>query len=107
MGVQELSPRDLAARLQQRDDVHLIDVREPYEWRIGRIDGAELMPLGGIYTWAAKLDPNREIVLYCHHGQRSRAAAEFLCAQGFARVSNLTGGIDRWSTEVDPSVSRY
>ena len=107
MNVQELPPRDLAARLHQRDDVDLIDVREPYEWRIGRIDGAQLMPLGGIYAWAAKLDPNREVVLYCHHGQRSRAAADFLCAQGFTRVSNLTGGIDRWSAEVDPSVPKY
>ena len=107
MGVQELPPRDLAARLQQREDVDLIDVREPYEWRIGRIDGAQLMPLGGIYAWAAKLDPNREIVLYCHHGQRSRAAADFLYGQGFTRVSNLTGGIDRWSAEVDPSVPTY
>jgi adenylyltransferase/sulfurtransferase len=107
MGVQELPPRDLAARLQQRDDVDVIDVREPYEWRIGRIDGARLMPLGGIYAWAATLDPSREIVLYCHHGQRSRAAADFLCGQGFTRVSNLTGGIDRWSAEVDPSVPKY
>jgi len=107
MGVQELAPRDLAARLQQRDNVELIDVREPYEWRIGRIDGAQLMSLGDIYGWAAKLDPSREIVLYCHHGQRSRAAADFLCAQGFTRISNLTGGIDRWSAEVDPSVPRY
>ena len=107
MGVQELPPRDLAARLRQRLDVDLIDVREPYEWRIGRIDGARLLPLGGIYKWAATLDPDREIVLYCHHGQRSRAAADFLCAQGFTRVSNLTGGIDRWSAEVDPSVPRY
>ena len=107
MAIQELPPRDLAARLQQRDDVDLIDVREPHEWRIGRIDGAQLMPLGGIYAWAATLDPNREVVLYCHHGQRSRAAADFLCAQGFTRVSNLTGGIDRWSAEVDPSVPKY
>jgi adenylyltransferase/sulfurtransferase len=93
--------------LQQRDDVDLIDVREPYEWRIGRIEGAQLMPLGGIYTWAGKLDPKRDIVLYCHHGQRSRAAADFLYAQGFMRVSNLTGGIDRWSVEVDPTVPQY
>ena len=106
-GVQELPPRSLAARLQRHDDVDLIDVREPYEWRIGRIDGAQLMPLGDIYGWAAKLDPSREIVLYCHHGQRSRAAAEFLSAQGFTRVWNLTGGIDRWSAEVDPTVPRY
>jgi adenylyltransferase/sulfurtransferase len=106
-GVLELPPRDLAARLRRGQDVDLIDVREPYEWRIGRIDGAQLMPLGGIYAWAAKLDPNREIVLYCHHGQRSRAAADFLYAQGFTRVANLTGGIDRWSAEVDPSVPKY
>jgi adenylyltransferase/sulfurtransferase len=107
MGVQELPPRELAARVARRDDLDLIDVREPHEWRIGRIAGAQLMPLGGIYAWSTKLDPKREIVLYCHHGQRSRAAAEFLFAQGFTRVSNLTGGIDRWSAEVDPAVPKY
>lgn len=106
-GVQEVEPRDLAARLRQGADVDLIDVREPYEWRIGRIAGAQLLPLGGIYSWASTLDPHREIVLYCHHGQRSRAAADFLHAQGFTHVTNLTGGIDRWSAEVDSSVPRY
>jgi adenylyltransferase/sulfurtransferase len=55
----------------------------------------------------ASLDPNRDIVVYCHHGIRSAHAAEQLCAAGFSRVWNLAGGIDRWSDEVDPSVPRY
>lgn len=107
MGVQELEPRDLADRLQRGDPIELIDVREPYEWRIARIDGARLVPLSTFGAMASGLPRDRELVLYCHHGTRSRAAAEFLVKQGFARVWNLTGGIAQWSADVDPTVATY
>jgi sulfur-carrier protein adenylyltransferase/sulfurtransferase len=87
--------------------VELIDVREPYEWQIARIEGARLLPLGRLAAGLSTLPRDREVVVYCHHGSRSRAAGEFLVAQGFDTVWNLTGGIDRWSTEVDPSVTQY
>ena len=106
-GVREVAPRELAARMQRGDPLDVVDVREPYEWRIGRIEGARMIPLGRIGASMAELPRDREIVLYCHHGVRSLAAAEFLVSQGFDGVWNLSGGIDRWSAEVDPSVPTY
>jgi len=106
-GVRQLSPAQLADRIRRGDPIDLIDVREPHEWRIARIDGARLVPLGRFAAESARLSREREIVLYCHHGSRSQMAAEFLVAQGFERVWNLAGGIHRWSAEVDPSVATY
>ena len=106
-GVQEIAPRDVAERLRRGDVIDLIDVREPYEWQIARIDGAKLIPLGQFAASLADLSRDRDLVLYCHHGTRSRAAAEFLVDQGFERVWNLSGGIDRWSADVDPAVATY
>ena len=106
-GVREIAPADLEQRVRRTDAIQLIDVREPYEWRIARIDGARLIPLARFAATAGELPRDQDIVLYCHHGMRSRAAAEFLVAQGFTRVWNLTGGIDRWSAEVDSSIPTY
>jgi adenylyltransferase/sulfurtransferase len=106
-GVRELMPQELSARMRRGDSLEVIDVREPYEWRIARIEGSRLIPLGRIGSSTSELPRDREIVLYCHHGVRSRAAAEFLANQGFGGIWNLTGGIDRWSAEVDPSVPTY
>jgi adenylyltransferase/sulfurtransferase len=105
--VQEIAPRDLAERMRRGDAIDLIDVREPYEWRIARIDSARLIPLGQFERAAAEIPADRDVVLYCHHGSRSRAAAQFLVERGFRRVWNLTGGIDRWSADVDPTVATY
>jgi len=106
-GVRELAPLELATRMRRADPLDVIDVREPYEWRIARIEGARMIPLGRIGAAVGDLPRDREIVLYCHHGVRSRAAAEFLASQGFDGVWNLSGGIDRWSAEVDPTVPTY
>jgi adenylyltransferase/sulfurtransferase len=106
-GVKEITPRDLADRLRRGEMIEVIDVREPYEWQIARIDGARLIPLGQVAAAVTDLSRDRDLVLYCHHGVRSRAAAEFLAEQGFQRVWNLSGGIDRWSAEVDPTVATY
>lgn len=105
--VQNVTPGELAERLRRGDTLDVIDVREPYEWRIARIEGARLVPLSRLEAASSDLRRDREIVLYCHHGQRSRMAGEYLVAQGFDRVWNLTGGIARWSAEVDPSVPTY
>jgi sulfur-carrier protein adenylyltransferase/sulfurtransferase len=105
--VRDIAPRELSERLRRGDAIDLIDVREPYEWRIARIEGARLIPLGRIGMSVAELARDRDIVLYCHHGSRSLAAGEHLVAQGFDRVWNLSGGIDRWSEEVDASVPTY
>lgn len=106
-GVRDMVPRELAERVRRGDAFDLLDVREPYEWRIARIEGARLIPLAQLGARLQELDRDRDIVLYCHHGFRSLTAGEFLVAQGFPRVWNLSGGIDRWSAEVDPSVATY
>ena len=106
-GVQDIAPIELAERLQRGDAIDVIDVRELYEWRIARIEGARLIPLARVAGASADLARDRDIVLYCHHGQRSQTAGQILIAQGFERVWNLTGGIARWSAEVDSSVPTY
>ena len=102
----DLTPNELAQRLADQDDFALIDVREPYEWEIGRIPGARLIPLGTLRHAMGSLDTAREVVVYCRSGVRSADAARLLRAAGF-RALNLTGGILRWSDDVDPSVPKY
>jgi adenylyltransferase/sulfurtransferase len=102
-----IAPAELSSSLSNGDSVVVIDVREPREWAIGRIPTARLMPLGTMPEVAASLDRDADIIVYCHHGSRSYAAAEMLVESGFRRVRNLVGGIDRWSREVDPRVPRY
>jgi adenylyltransferase/sulfurtransferase len=105
--IRDITPRDLADRIARGDDIQLVDVREQWEWNIARIPGATLIPLGSISDAMGMLDKNRETVLYCKSGVRSLHAADELASLGFTRLANLSGGILRWSDEVDPSVSRY
>jgi adenylyltransferase/sulfurtransferase len=102
----EITPRELAERLRT-GGVVLLDVREPFEWEIARIDGAELVPLAQVPAHIASLDPSREYVIHCKSGVRSAKAVRQLRAAGFARVHNLAGGILRWSADVDPTVAKY
>ena len=103
----DVTPQELLSLLEQGRDLVVLDVREPGEWAIARIEGATLVPLGTLERVAPTLDRQRETVVYCHHGIRSAAAARYLRSQGFERVSNLAGGIARWSAEVDGSVPQY
>ena len=105
--VNEIAPLDLAVRLTRGDDVDLIDVREPYEAQIAAIPGARLIPLGSIGAALDTLDRSREIIVMCRSGKRSADAAQLLQSAGFARVTNLAGGILRWSDDVDPLVPKY
>jgi molybdopterin/thiamine biosynthesis adenylyltransferase/rhodanese-related sulfurtransferase len=105
--ISEITPRDLSERMRRGDDFQLVDVREEWEWEIARLPGAQLIPLSVFSEGAAKLDRDREVVVYCKVGARSRFAAEELAEVGFTRLTNLTGGISRWSAEVDPTVLRY
>ena len=99
---------ELKAKLDAGETIRLIDVREPHEHHYAKLPGAELKPLGQIMVWAQQLtDKDEAIVLHCHHGMRSDRACQFLAAQGFTNLKNLTGGIDDWSLRVDPSVPRY
>jgi sulfur-carrier protein adenylyltransferase/sulfurtransferase len=104
--VAEISVLQLKARLDKGEAVLLLDVREPFEYDIANIKG-QLIPLGELPARIHELDKNQEIVVYCHHGNRSRYAAEILQSQGFQAVKNLTGGIDAWATEIDPKMRHY
>ena len=107
-------PMDLetsVAQLQQRqaggNPPVLLDVREPWEHRIARLEGAVLVPLGQLAERVGELPSRAEIVAYCHHGARSLAAVRFLRAAGFATATSLAGGIDAWAREVDPEMPKY
>lgn len=105
--VGEITPVELSQRIARGDDFELLDVREPYEWAIARLPGARHIPLGTLPDRIGSLDPARETIVYCKSGMRSMAAATQLAAAGFDKVANLTGGISRWSAEVDSSVPGY
>jgi sulfur-carrier protein adenylyltransferase/sulfurtransferase len=100
----EISPVEYAA---QADRVRLIDVRDPHEWEISRIPGAELMPLGELHRHLNELDSTEDIVLHCKTGMRSMQALELLQGAGFKRVKNLRGGINAYAREVDDSIPVY
>jgi sulfur-carrier protein adenylyltransferase/sulfurtransferase len=103
----EITPRELAELLKSGSSLDLIDVREPHEWEIGRIQGARLIPLGEFPEHLGEFDASREIVVQCRSGVRSAKAVRQLQAAGFSRVKNLTGGILRWSDDVDPTIPKY
>jgi sulfur-carrier protein adenylyltransferase/sulfurtransferase len=103
----EIDVRELADKMRRGAPLLLLDVREPYEWEIAHISGARLVPMSTIAEVAPTLDPEQEIVVQCHHGMRGAMVADFLRGSGFRRVSNLAGGIDAWSEEIDPSVPQY
>ena len=102
-----ITVRDLKDRLDKGDKLFLLDVREPHEYSMAKIEGSVLVPLGELPTSLDKLNQEDEIVALCHHGMRSADAVGFLLQQGFTKVKNLVGGIDAWSVEVDQSVARY
>ena len=104
---QSISPTELAERLKNKENFRFIDVREPHEYEISRIEAAELMPLTQFNEWIGTLEPQKEIVVMCHHGIRSANVCMFLVRNGFEKVWNLDGGIDAWTAEVDPRVPRY
>ena len=103
----DMSVLELKAALDRGDDLVVVDVREPQEYQISRIDGSVLIPLGEIPQRHAEIDRNRLVVCQCRSGVRSAKAAAFLREAGFPRVVNLTGGILAWSDQVDPSQPKY
>lgn len=85
----------------------LLDVREDFEWQIAHLEGARHVPLGQLASRLAELNGAGDLVVYCHHGQRSLSAVELLRGAGFGRARSLAGGIDAWASEVDPHMPRY
>jgi sulfur-carrier protein adenylyltransferase/sulfurtransferase len=106
-GVPTISVRELKTKMDMKEALTLIDVREPYEYEIARIDGSRLIPLGELETHVSELPRTGTLVLQCHSGGRSEHAVRMLQEAGFENALNLVGGIDAWSVEVDPAVPRY
>ena len=106
---EEISPTTFRQRWpdERRDEVQLLDVREPVELAIASVPNTVHFPMGEIPQRLAEIDRERPIVVMCHTGVRSRQVAGFLLANGFEQVHNLAGGIDAWSAEIDPDVPRY
>lgn len=103
----EIAAADLKKRLDAGEKIVLVDVREPWEYQQCRIDGAMLIPMGTVPSNLQKLDTDEPVVCYCHHGIRSLDVANWLRQQGVSGAKSLAGGIDRWSLEIDPKISRY
>jgi len=104
MTVQELQTA-LTAESEQRP--RLLDVREPWEWQLARIDGSQHLPMRDIPARIDDLDKSHPTVVICHHGVRSLQVIAFLQRVGFANLHNLQGGIDAWARNVDPAVPVY
>jgi rhodanese-related sulfurtransferase len=94
--MKEISVEELSARLDKKDPLVLVDVRQPDEFAESHIAGARLIPLGELPERVGELDKAAEIVVNCRGGARSARAVQFLMSQGFTNVSNLVGGNDRW-----------
>jgi rhodanese-related sulfurtransferase len=105
----EIDCRDAHLLRQGGEEFLFLDCREPDEWEIVRLEGTQLMPIREIQSRASELEPHRDwrIVVHCHHGGRSRRVVDWLRQSGFAKAQNLTGGIDAWAREIDPSLTRY
>lgn len=105
-GYESITPRELKERLDRGEAPVLLDVREPWEFALARIEGAKLVPMAEIPARISELDRDAVLVAICHHGLRSAYVAQFLNRSGFQEVLNLEGGLDAYSL-VDPSVPRY
>ncbi|MDX9975769.1 MAG: rhodanese-like domain-containing protein [FCB group bacterium] len=103
------TPSELAELLERGEDFCLLDVRTEQELEIARVDGCAHIPLNELPARLDEIEPWRHklIVTLCHHGMRSQTAQEYLISNGFSRVSNLSGGIDAYAAEVDPTLNRY
>ena len=106
----EVTPQEVHQRLQSGEKLALIDVREPNEFQLARISGAELIPMRAVPAELSRLDAQADdspLIVFCHHGVRSLNVVHWLREQGIDACQSLAGGIDRWSLEIDPSVPRY
>lgn len=102
-----LSVQDLAAWRNTKIPHHLLDVREPHEVAISAIDGAQHIPMGQIPSRLAEIPADAPLVVLCHHGARSQRVVDYLRSTGRADILNLDGGIDAWTTQIDPTLARY
>src|SRR5579883_2705827 len=107
MAIPTITVQDLKKMRDEKKPHLLLDVREPDEYEICRIEGSKLIPLRELPSRLAELPKDGEIVVHCHHGGRSAQAVQLLQQKGFAGAKNLAGGIDSWADQIDGSVARY
>jgi adenylyltransferase/sulfurtransferase len=101
-----VTPQEFYARTQV-GTTQVVDVREPWEAAIVSIEGSQLIPLGTLDRALERLDRDRPLIVYCHHGSRSAMALDFLRQRGFSKATHLAGGIDAYALQVDPALARY
>ena len=109
MEIHALSASDLASWLADQTRPHpmLLDVREPWEFTICRLDDSHSIPMHDVPARIDEIKLDSPVVCICHHGARSMQVAAFLAARGASDVHNLTGGVAAWSHQVDPSFPTY
>ena len=110
--ITQISVEELAQHLAEDDSgIQLVDVREPQELEMASIDGFVNLPLSQFAQWGdqihSRLDSEAETLVLCHHGIRSAQMCQWLIAQGFTNVKNISGGIDAYSALVDPTIPQY
>ena len=103
---ENIMPNELKSRLEAGEEPVLLDVREPWEFELARIEGSTLIPMSRLEDRFTELDPESETVVICHHGNRSAYVTQALQRAGFKKVLNLEGGLDAYAF-VDQSVPRY
>ena len=104
----EINAEELQALLNSKSDVVVLDVREPWEIETASLASTTNIPMNDIPSRCEdELDPEKHIIVICHHGVRSMNVTAWLRQQGFARTQSLRGGIDRWAREIDPKVPLY
>lgn len=107
MTMRHFNPFQLKAYLTKGVKPLLLDVREPWEFKICHIEGSQLLPMHQIPYQLNNFDPDQEVVVICHHGIRSRQVGRFLETAGFTKIINLQGGLAAWAKEVDPEMPVY
>ena len=108
MSFREISATELHNHLQTSEaNPLLLDVREPWEFEKCKLENSQLIPMRQVPSVLNELDPDKEIIVICHHGIRSRSVAAYLANNQFSNVINLTGGIDAWAKLVDLSMKTY
>jgi len=107
--VPQITPAGLRQLLAAGEPIQLLDVREPFEWRISNLGryGAKLIRMGDLPARIEELDRNEPIVVYCRTGSRSDLVAKYLVLDGFERVWSLNGGINAWARTEDPDLRQY
>jgi rhodanese-related sulfurtransferase len=103
----EITPREVKDLLAGDPQVLFVDVREQWEYDTAHLEGSVLIPLREVPGNLQRIENAERVVIFCHHGMRSLDAAAWLRSQGVESAQSMAGGIDRWSTEIDPKIPRY